>query len=414
MKTINTIAVRVYAKKKEQKNNYAKKIIEEDLSKILTFDTETTIDQFQNLIFGSFRIDNKGFLEHQGIFYNIEMVREKELNLLFEYSKQKNIALYTKEEFVNNILYPHLLNRHPVIAFNLPFDLSRLAIKSTFCKGGFNGGFSLQLSDNTSLPRIRIKHLDSTKSFIELGSVLNEEERFKGFFIDVKTLVSALSNKDMSLAEASRHFNLEIQKYKREKHGIITSKYIEYNLNDTTVTYRLFRKLLEEIKKFNISTPISQIYSSASIGKAFLDNLGIKNFMQQNPEFPPEILGNLMCAFYGGRCEVRIRKKPVFVTMLDFFSTYPTLFVLMGYWEYLTAESIEHYEDTENVRKLLEEITLKDLLDKQLWKNLSCIVEIQPDEDILPVRAKYDGKTYNIALNYLSSRGSLETSFSPE
>ena len=64
------IAVRSYVTEKNPKDNYPyqqQPYVFYD--RVLVFDTETTIDQFQNLLFGSFQIYDRGRLEHQGLFY---------------------------------------------------------------------------------------------------------------------------------------------------------------------------------------------------------------------------------------------------------------------------------------------------------------------------------------------------------
>jgi len=410
---MTSIAIRVYTCKKEESEirHSEHKVEHENISRVMTLDTETTTDQFQNLTFGSFKIYNHDSVEYEGIFYNKNILNDKQIQLIKDYCSQNRIECYDSQSFIDSVLYPELLNRTPIIAFNLPFDLSRLIIRCSYARGRFNKGFSFQLSNNPDFPRIKIKHIDTKKSFIQLSSsILNNGENYtQGYFIDVKTLVNAVTNKDLSLAEAAIYFGLEEKKQKREKHGIITAQYIDYNRQDVKVTYILFKRLVEELDKFNVDLPLSKTYSPASIGKAFLKEIGIKPFMELNPSFPKSILGKLMSAFYGGRCELRIRKKPVFVTMLDFFSTYPTLFNLMGFWDYLIAESIEHYDDTESVQKLLENITLESLRDQNFWKELNCLVEIQPNEDILPVRARYDekGTAYTIGLNHVTSTKSL-------
>ncbi len=53
---------------------------------------------------------------------------------------------------------------------------------------------------------------------------------------------------------------------------------------------------------------MTDIYSAASLGKQALNQFNIKPFMQQNPDFPFEILGYLMSAYYGGRVNAGSRK----------------------------------------------------------------------------------------------------------
>ena len=151
------------------------------------------------------------------------------------------------------------------------------------------------------------------------------------------------------------------------------------------------------------------IYSAASLGKQALSQLNIKPFMQQTPDFPPKILGKLMSAYHGGRCECRIRKTPIKVTVLDIFSTYPTVTLLFGLWEVVIADKIQYVDDTENIQRLIDEFTFEDALNRDFWKLLNVLVEIESDGDILPVRAKYadeDG-TFNIGVNRIKSNDPL-------
>src|SRR5208283_1120626 len=112
----------------------------------------------------------------------------------------------------------------------------------------------------------------------------------------------------------------------------------------------------------------------------------------------------VMTTYYGGRSEVRIRKKPVKARYLDFASMYPSLFSLMNLWPFVIADKIEAVDATEDVKELVESVSLESLRDPAIWKNLIAIVQVQPENDIFPVRAHYGDKhAYNIGLNYLTS-----------
>jgi len=56
---------------------------------------------------------------------------------------------------------------------------------------------------------------------------------------------------------------------------------------------------------------MKKIYSEASLGKAYLDDFGIKSFNKQNPAFDQKAIGAFMESYYGGRSEVRIRHESV-------------------------------------------------------------------------------------------------------
>lgn len=406
---MSEIALRVYTEsleKKEKKEKYGGCT---NYDKILVFDTETTNDEYQNLKFGSFVIFLNKILQEIGLFYNPKFVSYRELKILQSYCKKNPLVkLYKLEDFVESIFYPFVYKDEGLcVGFNLPFDISRLAIEHGYARGNMTGGFTFKLSENRKYPPIIVKHNTSNQSFIKFQSTIGK--RFVSRFVDLKTLaVTFTSDKHINLRKACDRFNERYKKIDAKSHGKITLMYIKYNLNDTLATYELFTKLKQEFDRYEIEIPIEKIYSSASLGKALLEQLGIKPFMDMNPDFPRELLGQLMMAYYGGRCEVKIRKMPTKVTVLDFTSMYPTMFNLTGLWDTLIADKIVFYDDTKNVKRFLERVTLEDLNNLDAWKKLSAIVEIQPDNYILPVRSRYGNEaTYNVGLNYVKSEHTL-------
>ncbi|WP_407356401.1 hypothetical protein [Methanolobus sp. WCC5] len=96
--------------------------------------------------------------------------------------------------------------------------------------------------------------------------------------------------------------------------------------------------------------------------------------MSLNPDFSPEILGNIMTSYYGGRCECKIRKQPVKVTTLDFTSMYPTITMEMNLWKFIKAESLEMQDVTNETRTMLSKVDLAYLQNKENWKDLVVMV----------------------------------------
>ncbi len=402
------IAVRGFIHNKKSKLRNFEEYKKTKFNKILVFDTETTNDVYQNLTFGSFVLIDNGIVESSGIFYNQKGFSIKDLQEIREFCSKRLLKLLTLEEFVNGVFYPKVYYQgYLCVGFNLPFDLSRLAISHSYARGFMQDGFSFKLTKNKNLPRLRIKHNKNKISFINFSAGLDNKGKpsnFRGNFLDLNTLVFALTNDSMSLKVSCEHFDTAIKKMGIETHGKINQKYLEYNLNDTLATSSLYEKLVKEYEKYQVNLPLTKVYSTASIGKACLNKLGIRSFMEQNPNFPRKILGYVMSTYYGGRCEVKIRTQPTKVALLDFLSMYPTVCILQDLWKFVIADKIEYYEDTENVRKFIDSIKLEDIQNKETWKQLQAIVEIQPDNDILPVRTKYDGKAvFNIGMNYLTS-----------
>src|SRR3989344_4916429 len=202
---------------------------------IFAFDCETTSDMYQNLKFGSYMVYNKGVLIDSGLFCNPDCITKKELKILRAFSKHANIPMYTRKYFVEKKFYYWIYYQKALcIGFNLPFDLSRLAISYGYARGNMKGGFSLKLSKNPKYPRVKIKHVNKCLSFIKFGQGLDyngKKSNFQGNFIDLKTLSFALTDKKLNLKKACERFKTRDKKLDT-KHGTINKKYIEYNIND--------------------------------------------------------------------------------------------------------------------------------------------------------------------------------------
>ena len=157
--------------------------------------------------------------------------------------------------------------------------------------------------------------------------------------------------------------------------------------------------LLKRYATYELQKTPNVIVSPASIGKAYLDRIGIKPFLELNPTFPPEIIGYITSNYYGARSECTIAKTPVKVSYLDFTSMYPSEFMLLGLDAFLKAGCIDYEDSTERIQKLLNDVTLESLKDKKFWLNLPCICKFKPKGDVLPWRGKLESKTArNISL----------------
>lgn len=190
-----------------------------------------------------------------------------------------------------------------------------------------------------------------------------------------------------------------------DEHGKVTIDYIDYNIQDVKSTANLYSKVLERYKMFNLKEPVNKLYSPASIGKAYLKQMGIKPFMKCNPGFPKDVLGYVMSSYYGGRTEIRTRKKPVNVSYLDFTSMYPTVHSLLELDKFLKATKIISYDNTNNVKEFVNSLKIEDLNKVETWlkQEMHSIVKIKPDNDILPIRMEYTKLAKNIGINYLTS-----------
>ena len=402
--------LRAFTKPKEEKKKQKKERENYKEHKVVfVFDTETTTDIKQDLKVGFFKIYVEDCLVQEGFFY--KYLSGKEKDILFEYSRKYKIAVYTLPQFIYQIFYPVIQKREALcIGFNLPFDISRIAESFSEAKNNEKGGFSFKFYKGNGFPRIKIKQLNSETNIIKFSFSQFNRKNFQGYFLDAQKLASViLEKKRLSLEKTCEEFKTKTQKLKTEEHGKITFDYLNYLITDVRATYEVYLKLKEGFKKYNINLPINKIYSNASLGKGALRQMGIKPFLEQNKDFPSEILGYIMGAYYGGRTECKIRKEPIKVTTLDFTSMYPTMTLLMGLWDFVIADKIEYNEYTNETIKILNSLNLENLNNKKIWKDFSVLVEVEPNDDIFPIRANYDkdSDTHTIGINKISYEGSL-------
>ena len=401
-----TIAIRAYTV--PQKAHFKKTTPRPEIpvfDRILVFDTETTTDLYQNLKFGYFEIHQYDRLETRGIFYDRVIVNAKERSILEQHRKEKKISFYTLEEFRKIFLYETFELETLCIGFNLPFDLTRIALRSTNGRKRKKDAFSLEISKNLYYPRLHVTHATNTLSFIEWGSTMNKGQRFKGNFVDLRTLCHVLTDTKHKLESACEEFNTFPKKSDAKEHGIVNPEYIDYCINDVKSTHSLYQNTKKEFDTYGLQIPVTRAYTPASIGKEFLKAMGVKPFFNKNPKFSKEIIGNIMTGYFGGRTECKIRKTPVKVDVLDFLSMYPTVCTLQNLWKFVIADHVEHVDSTQEIIDFVDKFTIQDVQNKENWTKLQAIVLIEPQEDVLPIRAKYGQKhVWNIGISHVTSK----------
>jgi hypothetical protein len=84
----------------------------------------------------------------------------------------------------------------------------------------------------------------------------------------------------------------------------------------------------------------------------------------------------------------------------DVRAEYPTVFVLQGLWPFLAAQQINWTEEPPKViRAQLAQLTVDALLDPRFWPNLTRLVLVEPDGDLLPTRSRQPGSAVaNLAI----------------
>jgi hypothetical protein len=392
----------------------------------LVFDCETTVDLRQDLTFlwwrfcelknGVYVCQREGVAHHDGLSKESiglirEFVRKKRANV--ETGCPTDILVQSRTRFVDGTFWDALSAGAFIVCFNAPFDLSRLALEYRAARNK-GTGWSMVMwkyegdpDKRKPQPNLTIKPKDSRSAFISLaGGEPDNRVEYRGRFLDLSVLGWSLRNRHMTLAGFLKSFGLK-GKMKHEPTGLVTRKELEYGRRDVERTVALLNAMKREYDGFPIGLQPERAMSAASITKAFLNEMEIKQPANKF-NLPDDILGKCMRAYYGGRSEIRIRHEEVPVVVCDTTSEYPSVAVLLKLWALLIAADVRVEESTAEARQTLDSVDVKTLLEPSTWQKLAFFAAIKPAGDILPVRSLYgDTENTNIGLNPLTSEKSV-------
>ena len=207
----------------------------------LIFDTETTIDAAQRLRIGAYQFRNRDELDEGGLFYDPAIISEEELSLLRRVSAERGLTLRSVPEFIDDVLFARAYDlRASIVGFNLPFDISRLAIRHGSARGkAMRGGFTFKLSPLWWRPAIQVRHLNARASLIQFTHPPKRRDprgqrrrriiprNRRGSFIDLKTVATALHSRSFSLAPLAEFLKTPTRKAESGGHGKqLTAEYV--------------------------------------------------------------------------------------------------------------------------------------------------------------------------------------------
>ncbi|MEA1617684.1 hypothetical protein SOQ14_02020 [Erythrobacter sp. T5W1-R] len=389
----------------------------------LTFDCETRTDASQALRFGAFQLRKGDAVKFAGLFYDPQELSKAEVETLLAYAKRHKLLAMTRDEFVDDYLFGRAYRlRARIVGFNLPFDISRLAVRHGLAKDAMYGGFTFTLSHQKFWPNVRIKHLSRRAAIMDFAAPFRQRDSRsqrnrgektpvrRGYFVDVSTLAHSLLSRGFDLGALSRFLEVPNPKLEFDDFdGPVCDEMLRYVVRDVQATWECYAALMSKLEALELpDLQPEQIFSEASLGKAYLRAMGIAPWREVQPDFPEDLMGALMSSYYGGRSEVRIRREVRQVILCDFLSMYPTVCTLMGLWRYVTASGMGWRDATAEAQSLLAGVSVEDLQSPDFWQKLSMLVKVLPDADIFPVRAAYEGEQLStIAANYLSSDAPL-------
>ena len=341
------------------------------------------------------------------------------------------LRLLTQGEFLDLFYQLAYKARCLVVGFNLSHDISRLAFDCSPARGFYAGGFSFCLwsyrdkrgreRPDGFRPSVGVKYIDNKRSLIGFtarnspdqadlipeGSTSGKPQpgyKFRGHFVDLRTLAFALTDEAYSLEEACKAFGVGYPKRQLLQHGAITNEYIDDNRTDVLAMSELAAKLVGELAEHPIAVPPTYAISPASIGKGYKLAMGIRPILQRQPNFPKEYLGYAQAALFGGRTSANIRKVVCPIVYVDFLSMYSTVNTLMRLWQFVIAREIrviEHCKD--QVESFLRKLTPDILFEPETWTRMNGFVKVVPNGDVLPIRSKYSPATndWQVGINHV-------------
>jgi hypothetical protein len=371
----------------------------------------------------AYQVRNEGALAKSGVFYDPRSLSGADRKTLRHYAGDRGLKVLTRDEFIDEVFFPVLIDlRGTSITFNGAFDYARIAIAhGPALSPSHRGGFWLAFNTDRRRPHLQIRHLSGAESLIRFTQPDEQPtprgmrrrglwvSPYRGNFTDVRALAAALLEHHGDLASLGRLLGVPTKKGTVDFEAKdLTPAFLDYTVGDVQLTWECYERLAMRYARLGLATPLDRIYSAASIAKAQFDVMGVRPWTELQPDFSDELIGLQMSSYFGGRSEVHLRRVIYRVLYADFLSMYPTACVLLGLWRFVIARRIETRDATAEIRALLGSLTLSDLQKPDTWKDLTAIVQLEPDDDLLPVRATYDGSSSStIGLNFLSGEGEL-------
>ena len=383
----------------------------------LVFDTETTLDPAMRCRIGCYRIYREGMLADERLFYDPREAFHGDTAVLLAYAEKRGMARPIGLDGFRRLLRKVCNAGGQIVGFNLPFDLSRIAIGSDTAKPpkwnrAMKGAHSLQLWESRFAPRIQVKHVNPRLALMQLtnpnpGKSRSSDGRgdaipaARGTFIDVRTTAAAILSGGYSLESLCETLGTPTRKMGTADHGLpLTDAYLDYARADVAATWECFAALRNRYAGFGLSKPLHKIKSEAGLGKTMLAEMGITIEGERNPDK----IARSLHTYFGGRAEVHIRRQIVPVILSDFMSMYPTVFTLMGLWPFVIGKGVRERDATEEARDLLASARVEDWQDQARWRGLTTLVRVRCESDLFPVRSYYQEEQHaSIGLNLLTA-----------
>lgn len=105
-----------------------------------------------------------------------------------------------------------------------------------------------------------------------------------------------MTSRSHSLETLSALLKVPTPKIPSEEHGeALTPEYVRYALRDVQTTWECLDVLAQRFSTFGLAdTGLYDLYSEASLGKAYLKTMNIKPRREVQPDFPPKLIGHIL------------------------------------------------------------------------------------------------------------------------
>ena len=384
-----------------------------------------TADEKQDPLFGGYicaQLDDGKYVAREiGLF--CREGHPEELRVFKRFVKDSAYDFGTLEQFRRRVFLKYLKAGALIVAYDAPFEISRIAIKWTKSlkhRRAFSFYFRLFKDKQTGKlrpspydPGLSIESLDASKAIYRLikykfheKDVEREEEQPSNVqILDLKTLTAVLIGEAHTFSSACEIFGVPASRTRKVRQRV-TKRAIESVLRDVVGELELLNRLRDELQHHPLNVAPERCYSSATLSKSYFSAMGIKP--------PPEkfnisdrINGIAAQTFAAGRSECTVRLTPVPITYVDFFSQFPAISSLLDCREILCAQSLEFADFTNGAIEMTEHLTPDDCFRPGFWKELRWFALVESCEDVVAIRAKFgtrDDSDPTLGWNFVLSK----------
>ena len=174
-----------------------------------------------------------------------------------------------------------------------------------------------------------------------------------------------------------------------------------------TAELELLNRLKQEFGQHPVDLPPDRCYSPATLAKYYFSAMGIRP-PQEKFKIPDRINGIAAQAFAGGRAECMIRRTPVPVTYVDFHAQFPAVSSCSTAGKYCAPRVWSFPISPPKARVRWWNVrNLEDCFRPEFWKQLRWFALVEPNEDVVPIRAKFGQRADSdptLAWNFLTSK----------